>query len=203
MASITSPPAGHEDKILAAPSRAGSRRAFGQLGRFVGHFVPTATIVFALVALAYWGHQSDWEFLNSSAASSTVVAGSGWCEEHNVPETECIECRKELVPAQDFGWCTTHGVHNCPLHHAEVAERKQVQAVSSAGLEQAARALAVKERPQNNSRCTLYRRRVQFASKEAMAKAGVDVALVEETPLVETIAASGALRYDETRVASL
>jgi cobalt-zinc-cadmium efflux system membrane fusion protein len=61
----------------------------------------------------------------------------------------------------------------------------------------------VKERPQNNSRCTLYQRRVQFASKEAMTKAGVDVALVEETPLLETIAASGALSYNETRVASL
>src|SRR5439155_16166333 len=59
------------------------------------------------------------------------------------------------------------------------------------------------ERPENNSKCKLHLRRIQFASKEALEKAGIDVEPVWEAPMVEFIAANGEVTYDQTRVARL
>ena len=61
--------------------------------------------------------------------------------------------------------------------------------------------LAVRDRPENNNRCPLYKRRIQFATREAMADVGVDVALVEARPIVETVTAPAEIGYDPTRVA--
>ncbi|MHB8972731.1 MAG: efflux RND transporter periplasmic adaptor subunit [Pirellulaceae bacterium] len=59
------------------------------------------------------------------------------------------------------------------------------------------------ERAENNSLCKNYLRRIQFASVEAIQKAGVDVTLVDRQPMVESVAASGEISYDQTRLASL
>ena len=69
--------------------------------------------------------------------------------------------------------------------------------------QRAARALASAPRPENNAVCKNYRRRIQFASLEAVKKAGVDVALVDRQPIVESISANGQITYDQTRFASL
>ncbi len=68
-------------------------------------------------------------------------------------------------------------------------------------LERAERAIALRPRPENNSRCNLHRKRIQFASTEALEKVGVDIAIVAEKPIVETITANGEIVYDETRMA--
>ena len=70
-------------------------------------------------------------------------------------------------------------------------------------LERASRALALLPRAENNSRCQLDQRRIQFASVQAIEKAGVDIAVVEERPVVEAVVANGEIVYDETRSAHL
>ena len=69
--------------------------------------------------------------------------------------------------------------------------------------QRAARALASAPRPENNAICKNYRRRIQFASLEAVKKAGVDVGLVERQPISESVSANGQITYDQTRFASL
>ena len=46
-------------------------------------------------------------------------------------------------------------------------------------LERADRALALRPRQENNSRCRLHMKRIQFASAEAVEKVGVDIAIVD------------------------
>jgi cobalt-zinc-cadmium efflux system membrane fusion protein len=94
-------------------------------------------------------------------------------------------------------------VHNCPLDHPDVAQVEPVPEISPAVLERARQALATKERTENNPRCPLYRRRIQFESDAAMKKAGVDHDLVEQDDIVETVGAHGETGYDPTRVARL
>jgi cobalt-zinc-cadmium efflux system membrane fusion protein len=64
-------------------------------------------------------------------------------------------------------------------------------------------AIGLLARPQNNSRDTTHLSRVQFASTESLAKAGVDVDVVHERPMTDAIAANGELIFDPTCVAHL
>lgn len=64
-------------------------------------------------------------------------------------------------------------------------------------------ALALLDRPENNRRCKLHARRIQFASAAAAEKAGVDVDEVGEAPMEEFVAANGEVGYDQARVARL
>jgi cobalt-zinc-cadmium efflux system membrane fusion protein len=89
------------------------------------------------------------------------------------------------------------------LDHPDVAQLPAKRTIPSAEFERVRRALATKERPENNARCPLYKRRVQFESETAMEKAGVDIALAEERRIVEAVTAHGEVGYDPTRVARL
>src|SRR4051812_20439827 len=155
--------------------------------------VPTATVILSLAALAVWGHSTDWTLPKFSAMFGGAAAETdGWCKEHNVPESQCIECNKNLLPGiPDYGWCQEHGVAQCPLHNPEVAQLRLTPIVSGADFDRANRALALLPREENNSHCVLYERRIQFASAEAVEKAGVDIAVVDERPLSEAIVANG------------
>src|SRR5207244_733385 len=100
-----------------------------------------------------------------------------WCKEHGVPESVCVECNPEKYPRHESpGWCEEHGVHECPLEHPEIAQLASPPAVTAAMRERAKRALAFADRPENDPRCKLHQRRVQFASEAAVAKAGVEIA---------------------------
>src|SRR5688500_14071662 len=83
----------------------------------------TGVVVAALAGLAAWGHFNEWKMPKFSALLGTEPATEEvWCEEHNVAEAECIECKPELLaPLPDYGWCKVHGVGQCPLEHPEVA----------------------------------------------------------------------------------
>lgn len=167
---------------------------------------PTAAVVAALAGLAVWGHSSDWTLPKFSAliGGGGDTAADNWCKEHNVPEGECIECNAGLLPpAEDYGWCKAHGVAQCPLDHPDVAQLKTAPTVSPEDLERASRALALRPRAENNSRCKLHERHIQFASLEAMQKTGVDIALVQQRPVIEAVMANGEVVYDETHTAHL
>ncbi len=167
--------------------------------------IPTLVVMALLAGLGALGHRSGWKLPKFSAlAGNGALAHDDWCEEHAVPESQCVECNPDLWPqGADHGWCREHGVHNCPLHHPEVAQLKQPPLVSDADRARAARALAAVPRAENNPLCKNYRRRIQFASLEDVRKAGVEVGLVDRQPIVESIAANGQITYDQTRFANL
>ena len=167
--------------------------------------ISTMAVIAALAGLGAWGYGSDWTLPKFSAlVGSEPAQVEAWCDEHNVPESQCIECNYDLVPAgEDYGWCKLHGVANCPLEHPDVAQLKTVPSIAPEDLERAGRALALLPRAENNSRCQLDQRRIQFASVQAIDKAGVDVAVVEQHPVIEAVTANAEIVYDATRSARL
>src|SRR5262249_50784943 len=116
----------------------------------------------------------------------------------------CVECNPELLPrSTDFGWCKVHGVHDCSLEHPAVAQILTAPRISPADLRRAERALKFTERPENNRKCKLHERRIQFVSQEAVEKAGIDVEPVWTGAVVETVMGNGEITYDQTRSARL
>ncbi len=183
------------------PRSRGTTSLWGWLKRSA----PTVAVMGALGGLAVWGHSTEWTMPKFSSFFGVVGASEGeWCKEHNVPEEICIECHADLLPPDtDYGWCKEHGISQCPLHHPELAQVKTTPAITANDLARARRALALRPRAENNSRCNLHRRRIQFASTEAIAKAGVDIAVVAQRPITEAVAATGEVIYDQTRMAHL
>ena len=167
--------------------------------------VSTIAVVAALVGLAAWGHSTDWTLPKfSTRVGGEETAATDWCEAHNVPESICVECNPALLePEPDFGWCSVHGVMQCPLEHPELAQTKSPVTITPAVLERAQRAISTRPRAENNSRCNLHRKRIQFASVDALEKVGVDIAIVSEKPVIEAITANGEIVYDETKMAHL
>jgi multidrug efflux pump subunit AcrA (membrane-fusion protein) len=159
----------------------------------------------ALAGLGIYGHHTDWKLPKfSTLTGKSEAPQDDWCDEHAVPESRCVECHPDLLPrGKDYGWCKEHGVHDCPLEHPDVAQLKNLGLVTGADRERAAGALAALPRPENNAVCKNYRRRIQFVSPHEMRKAGVDIALVDRQPIVESVSANGEITYDRTRFASL
>jgi cobalt-zinc-cadmium efflux system membrane fusion protein len=166
--------------------------------------VPTLAILALLLALAVWGHLSGWKLPGLSGTSPNESAADDWCQEHAVPETQCVVCNEDKFPSPpDFGWCMQHGVHHCLLEHPEVAQLDQPPQVDAAERQRVEEALRLRPRPENNQGCKNPGRRIQFASHEAVQKAGIDVEPVARRRVRETIHVPGEVRYDETRVARL
>jgi cobalt-zinc-cadmium efflux system membrane fusion protein len=167
--------------------------------------VPPLLIFTALGGLLAWGHTSGWTLPKFSALrGESAVQADDWCAEHNVPESECVECRFGLMPRpKPYGWCKEHGVHECPLHHPDVAQLLTPPVVTAEDLDRAGRALATADRPGNNSKCSLHKRRIQFLSAEAVEKAGIEVEPVWTAPVVDAVAANAEVTYDPTRTARL
>jgi len=163
---------------------------------------PTA-IVFALLGSVFWmGHHTGWKLpALGSLTGATAAPDELWCGEHLVPEEICVECQPGLMPkGKPFGFCRTHGVAECVTCHPELA---QVRAEPKLPAYDTAAALALVERPTNNSRNTLHERRVQFATAESVLKAGVRVNVASEQPMREVIRANGEIQFDPTRIAHL
>jgi multidrug efflux pump subunit AcrA (membrane-fusion protein) len=181
-----------------------SQRRFRRLSHLVG-YIPTLLVMGMLAGLGAYGHHSDWKVPKFSAiVGNGAVARDDWCEEHGVPESQCVECKADLLPrGSEYGWCKEHGVHNCPLCHPDVAQVKQTPSVLPNDLERAARAIAMDDRQRNNSVCKLHRRLLQFASLDAVREAGLDIGLVDRQPTQESVEGTGEVSYDPTRLASL
>ncbi len=195
-------------RSVQAPEAETTPKPRGPIRRFVSLVLGSIGPTFVLIGFAvvfYYGHHNDWKLPKFAALTGTAkTVVSDWCEEHSVPESICVQCDPTLMPkGPDYGWCPEHGVHNCPLHHPDVAQLKETPTVPASDLERAARALAIAPRKENNSACEVYKTRIQFASVESVKQAGVDVELVERRPIVESISGSGEIVYDPTRLASL
>ena len=173
--------------------------------RTVAGAIPNLLVLGLLVAVGWWGHHSGWKLPKFSE-----LAGNGdeekddWCEEHSVPESECIECNPDLMPRpRPLKWCAEHGVHECLFDHPEIAQVKSLPAITPEMLERAKRALEFAPRPQNVSKCKLNLRRIQFVNEAAVRKTGLDFATVQTGPITECLTANGEIAYDQTLVANL
>lgn len=161
--------------------------------------IPTVLVLALLIGIAIFGHTTGWK-VPSMAGRDEKTAD--WCETHSVPESQCVECNPDLLPrGKDYGWCDVHGVPDCPWEHPDVAELPSTPTVSKADLDRAKRALDFAPRAPNSSRCKLYQRRIQFASRDAFLKSGLDVKVVKRSEITESIIANGEVTYDQTRVA--
>lgn len=187
------------------PTQSVSSSASSRWQAFLGwgfHSLANLAVLTGLVGLAWWGHSTGWKFPKYSQVTSTETAKQDdWCAEHGVPESICIECKKDLVPKhKPFGWCKTHGVAECVLDHPELA---QVQKSPTLPKYDVLAALNMVERPSNNHRCKLHERRIQFATVDDVAKAGIDVEEVQERRMLEFKTANGEVGYDQTKLARL
>ncbi len=164
--------------------------------------VPNLVVFSILGGVMYVGHHTEWKLPKMSALMGTATAPvDDWCAEHLVPESSCIECRTELLPKlKPKGFCREHGVAECVIHHPELA---QVKGEPQLPKYNTAQAIALVARPENNSRNTMHTSRVQFSSAESVTKAGVDVDVVQERPMLDVITANGELMFDPTRVGHL
>ncbi|HMF13926.1 MAG TPA: efflux RND transporter periplasmic adaptor subunit [Gemmataceae bacterium] len=179
----------------------GARNRFVWLGR-----TALSLLVFAALGVLFvWGHHTGWKLPRfSSLAGDTLETKDDWCEAHGVPESQCVECNPDLMPrTKPFGWCKVHGVHECPLDHPEVAQTPVSPRIAGADFARANRALEFAERLENNTKCKLHDRRIQFASMEAVDKAGIEVEPVWTAAMVESVAGNGEITYDQTRTARL
>jgi len=167
------------------------------LGRLVN------VLVFALLGgVLVFGHHTGWTMPRfSDLTGKPADQTSDWCAEHLVPESQCVECQADLIPRPgEFGFCRKHGVNECVICHPELA---QVPGTPQLPRYDTVQALQLMARPENNSKSTLHRRRVQFASAESAIKAGIDVDVVQERPMRGFLKANGELIFDPTRVAHL
>lgn len=164
--------------------------------------LPNIVVFSALGAVLYFGHHTGWRLPKmSELTGGAEVQPDDWCPEHNVPESQCIECKPDLYPkGKPFGFCRVHGVAECVIHHPELA---QVKGEPQLPQYDTAEAIRLVPRAENNSRNTLHTSRVQFPTAESVIKAGVEVDVVQERPMSDFIAANGELMFDPTRVAHL
>ncbi len=164
--------------------------------------VPNLVVFSMLGGVIYIGHHTGWKLPNfSSLLGAASVAPDDWCAEHLVPESNCIECRTDLLPKnKPHGFCLEHGVAECVLHHPELA---QVKGVPQLPKYDTVAAISLLARPENNSRNLMHLGRVQLSSATSAAKAGIDVDVVQERPMQDAITANGELMFDPTRVGHL
>jgi len=164
--------------------------------------LPNLAVFALLVGVLALGHHTGWKLPKASELfGAAPTPAADWCGEHLVPESACVECRDDLLAKPpEFGFCRAHGVAECVTCHPELAQVKGPPQLPSYDT---AAAIGVMARPTNNSKNMLYKRRLQFASAETATRAGVDVDVVSQRPMVDFISANGELTFDPTRVAHM
>jgi cobalt-zinc-cadmium efflux system membrane fusion protein len=173
----------------------------GGIAGWLRRFLSSAIVLVLLGGVAVWGFQTDWRFVKPSARDAS---NAGWDALHDLSQSECIECNPNLLPRlPEHGWCSRHGIFDCPLDHPEIAEVEKTPVITDAELQRVDRALRLRPRPANNPKSHVHDGRVQFASDEAAERAGVAILPVLTGSFTETIAANGEVNYDQTRLAPL
>lgn len=197
-----SPPDTHDQSSFkpAASAYVTQRPWYSRLAQSLPGFV----VLSALVAIGFVGHRTGWKLPKYGQLFATADPGVEWCLEHNVPESDCVECIPDLNPdLPDFGWCKLHGIHQCPHCHPEVAQLKNVPKFVTTESAYLLEAFNTMDRTENNLGCNLYRSRIQFTSAEAVSKAGIDVEPALTGPIIESLDVSGEITYDADRVAHI
>ena len=168
----------------------------------IANALPNLVVFSLLAGVLYLGHHTGWKMPKLSEIwGGSREQAEDWCSEHLVPESQCVECQVELLPKHaEAGFCRQHGVAECVICHPEFA---QVSGEPKLPKYDTVAAIGVMARPENNSRNTLHKRRVQFTNEKSATKAGIDVDVVQEQPMTDAIRANGQVVFDPTRVAHL
>ncbi len=182
-----------------SPARQGSARGWWR--RTTGA-MPTLAVFGLIAGVMHLGHHTGWKLSKiSDLTGASTKQADDWCAEHLVPESQCVECNETLrLKPKSFGFCRKHGVAECVIDHPELA---QVQGAPALPAYDTTLALGVLPRTENNSRNTLHKHVVQFASAAAVTKSGVDVEVVVERPMRDALVTNGELTFDPTQVAHL
>lgn len=172
---------------------------------WAGHAAPTILAIVAVGVLLVVGQRLEWRVPKfSELTGNTVAKDADWCEEHSVPDSQCVECVKGCMPpGEEYGWCKLHGVSECPLCHPGLAQVSTVPVITDGDLDRAQRALAFAPRTENASKCKLHKRRIQFTTADAVTRLGIEVVPASRASVTETVAANGEISFDPTRVARL
>ena len=177
------------------------------------HAVPTSSVLrlvdwvltglawSALIAVFVFGYKTGWRLPTfSSLTGGSLASETDWCAEHSVPESICIECRTTLLPKpQPSGFCMLHGVAECVFDHPELAQLNETVTHPK----RFASSTVFVAKNTNSGREPLHKKRIQFPSKESIDRAGIDVGIVDEKPMKETITANAELVFNPTFVARL
>ena len=155
----------------------------------------------ALIAIFVLGYKTGWRLPTfSSLTGGSLASETDWCAEHSVPESICIECRTILLPKpKPTGFCMLHGVAECVFDHPELSQLSE----TATHRKRFATSTVFVAKNTNSSREPLHKKRIQFPSKESIDRAGIDVGVVEEKPMKETVSANGELVFNPTCVARL
>lgn len=197
----------------------------------VRHGGATVVVLLVLGGVAFWGHRTGWKAPKLAQLFGVRQAAEkeDWCEIHNVPDSQCIACHPELAGGDAKDWCKEHGVpeSKCTVCHPELLTKGKIDdwckehgvpesqctichpeiAVKGDAPPSETGATVVAEpgaKPRPNPlTCETHNVRVQFASADAVKKAGVKLEAVQERPMAASVNASGEVEYDPTRVARL
>lgn len=192
-------------------------------------YLPAVIVLGGLGWLAHWGHQSGWKLPRPAdlAGQAEGAEEEDWCADHNVPESRCIACHPELGGNSATDWCKEHAVpeSQCVLCHPEIATTgKALDWCPEHGIPESSCTychpeIAVKSdlKPDKDAprvlldpsakqvkdpkTCQTHLLRVQFASAEAVKKAGVRLAPVIERPTATFVSANAETTLDPSRVA--
>ncbi len=173
--------------------------------RWIASAIPGVIALAAVGGLVFAGQKTHWRIPKfSELRGQAVVAKDDWCAAHNVPDSACVECNKDcLPPAKERGWCKIHGVHECPVCNPEIAQIPNAGEVAAEEKPHSEDALNFMPRPENNSKCQLQQRRIQFASEEIIERLGIGVTPAKHAPISESVTANGEIGFDPTRAARL
>ncbi|MBI4582101.1 MAG: efflux RND transporter periplasmic adaptor subunit [Planctomycetes bacterium] len=183
-------------------------------GHHTGWRAPKFSHLFGTRAAA--AEKEDWCAEHNVPESKCIachpeLAGGNaadWCKEHGVPESQCTVCHPEILAKGVAGdWCAEHGVpeSGCTLCHPELAVKGEVPAsdVTASVLPEptATRpATAATKSAKDPRTCQTHARRVQFASPEAVRKAGLKLGAVVRRAMAGIVTANAEIQYDQTRV---
>ena len=181
------------------------RSLTGRLIGWAGHAVPGLIALAAVSGLVFAGQKTHWRIPKfSELRGQAVVEKDDWCETHAVPDSICVECNKGcLPPSKELGWCKVHGVHECPVCNPSIAQIPNASEVAAEEKPHSEDSLNFAPRPENNSKCKLQQRRIQFASTEIIERLGIEVTAAKHAPISESVMANGEIGFDPTRAARL
>lgn len=195
-------------------------------------YLPTLLTLVVLGSLTYWGHANEWKApkFKDLFGGESKAEKDDWCDKHGVPDSQCLSCHPELAGGDSKDWCKEHGVpeSKCPICHPELAGKAAAgdwcdkHGVPMSQCTICKPEIAVRggvprpsetppkvtadphAKPNADPRtCLNHLFRVQFASAEAVQKAGIQTATVQERPVVQYVTAPATVAYDQTRLARL
>lgn len=193
------------ERPVAKSTRAPMRTWRAFIAKGVAHVLATSLALAFVAGLVGIGMATGWSLPKFSAFLGAVSNDKDdWCSEHSVPESICVECKKkDAGHSKDLGWCRTHGVHECPLCRSDVAQTPTNSVASDEDRARSERALAFARRVENNSKCKLHERRIQFANEEVISRLGIEVTPATLAAVTESVSAPGEITFDPTRIARL